>query len=135
MAAMSQEERLAEVRRDHAARSSWARRGWRTRRANAGQGPGPVEASKPVQVFLRDLELARSLAPDAKPAQAFRVVVDGLRLAMENGAVRWTGTGWTLGAQRPQDAPTTPSPPSALSTLLRAFRGILRAVRGLPRSR
>ena len=132
---MSDAERVEEVRRDHATRSGWARKGWKTRRANAGQGPGPVEASKPVQVFLRDLELARSFAPDAKPAQAFRVLVDGLRMAMESGALRWTGEKWELAAGRPQDAQTPPPPPSALSALLRSFWGILDAVRGLLHSR
>lgn len=130
MGAMSQEERLAEVRRDHAARSSWARRGWKTRRENAGLPAGPVEASKPVQVYVADLAFARSLAPDAKPARAFRVVVAGLRMAMEAGAVRWTGEKWELGTERPQEAPTVPPPPSTRPAPLRALLGIVDAVRG-----
>lgn len=101
MAALSPEERAEEVRRDHATRSVWARKGWKTRRENAGLPAGPVEASKPVQVYVADLAFARSLAPDAKPARAFRVVVAGLRMAMEVGAVRWTGEGWELGTAAP----------------------------------
>ena len=68
-----------------------------------------MEPSKPVQVFLRDLSFAQSLAPSAKPAKAFRVVVDGLRMAMESGAIRWTGMGWALAQDAPQEPSAAPN--------------------------
>lgn len=130
MAALSPEERAEEVRRDHATRSVWARKGWKTRRENAGLPPGPVERSKPVQVRQRDLELAQSLAPDAKPAEAIRTAMDGLRLAMASGVVAWTDGKWELGAGRLLDAMPEPPPASTLLTVGGASWGILEREKG-----
>ncbi len=109
--AMTPEERLAAVVRRHERYAAAARRGWRTRRRNAGLGPGPAEPTTLARLYERDVEWLRAMfGPDVK--RGVRAAIEGLQFLMEEIRFRWTGDGWTLGAGMPVEAPTEPPPAS-----------------------
>ena len=111
--AMTPEERMAEVVRRHERYAAGARRGWRTRRRNAGLDPArPAEAATVARLYVADVEALRSyFGPDVK--RSVRAALEGMALAVEVGAIRWTGDGWALGAGRPVEAQREPPPASA----------------------
>lgn len=93
--ALDEEGRRELLARRSAARREACRRGWVTRRKNAGMPPGPAERTRVVHVYRRDLAEAARYDPD--PKRGLRMMLEGLALAVEAGAVVWTGEGWRLG--------------------------------------
>lgn len=72
-AALTPDERLAELAERSARRREASRRGWRTRRANLGLPPGAREPVTQIGLYRRDVELLRQLAP--YPRDALRLLL------------------------------------------------------------
>lgn len=95
MAAMTPAQRLEALADARRKRSAASREGWRTRRKMMGLPPDWREPpTKVAQVYLADLEAARRLHPDAK--KGLRTALQGVALALEAGALEWTGEGWRV---------------------------------------
>ncbi len=95
MAAMTPEERLAKLAEAQRKRAAAGRAGWRTRRKNMGLDPDrPAPPGRAVRVYVADLETLARFHPDAKTG--LHLALQGLALAMEAGALEWTGEGWRV---------------------------------------
>lgn len=68
LAALTPEQRAAEFAARSARRREAARRGWITRRRNAGLPDGPAEPTQLCRLYLADFAALRQLAPDPKAA-------------------------------------------------------------------
>lgn len=90
-AAMTPEERLAEVARNAERRRDASRRGWRTRRKAMGLPPSSrAESATGVRIFVRDLNALLVLCPSS-PKVGLRLALEGLRLAEAAGCIVWDG--------------------------------------------
>lgn len=90
-AAMTPEERLAEVARNAERRRDASRRGWRTRRVAQGLPPAArAEAATGMRVFVRDFNELLRLCPSS-PKVGLRRALEGLRLAEATGCIVWDG--------------------------------------------
>lgn len=87
-AAMSPEERLADVVRRHEAMSAAARRGWVGRRERAGLPPGRAERAVVVRLYARDVEELERLGGTARAGlRKLLRVMRSVRAAFEEVAV------------------------------------------------